>query len=143
MKYRLALVFLVVVSHVRAQDAAAVLARYVQVTGGADLYKRYNSMHLFYTVTHSDKSTENVDYFHDRDGRTLIETDTGTATMDTGVNDGVVWQYSEGKPAQILSGVRAARLLAQSKGFDEDDWHLRYPAAALLPNQTINGVLCR
>jgi hypothetical protein len=115
-----------------AQDAAAVLARYVQVTGGTELYKRYNSLHLFYTVTHADKSAENVDYFHTRDGSTLIETDTGTATLDTGINEGIAWKYSQAKGAQILTGAQAARLLAEQKGFDEDDWKLRYPTAVRL-----------
>jgi hypothetical protein len=97
---------------IRAQDAASVLNRYIQVTGGADLYKRYNSLHLFYAVTHPDKTSENVDYFHTRDGKTLIETDTGSGTRDAGLSEGVVWKYSDSKGAQILSGKQAARLRA-------------------------------
>jgi hypothetical protein len=126
-----------------AQDAASVLNRYVQVTGGVELYKRYNSLHLFYAITHPDKTTENVDYFHTRDGKTLTETDTGTSTRDAGLSEGVVWKYSEAKGAQILSGKQAARFLADSKGFDEDDWHIRYPTVALLTNQVVNGSPCR
>jgi hypothetical protein len=143
MNYRLAVVPFLMAGGLFAQDAAAVLNRYVQVTGGSDLYQRYNSLHLFYTVTRADKSSVNVDYFHTRDGRMLTETDTGSATLDMGVSDGVVWKYSEGKGAQILNGAQAARVLAESKGFDEDDWHLRYPTVALLTNQTINGMACR
>ena len=45
---------------------------------------------------------------------------------------------------EVIGGAEsAARMLAEAKGFDEDDWHLRYPTIALLPNQTINGVPCR
>jgi hypothetical protein len=126
-----------------AQDAASVLTRYLQVTGGPDLYKHYNAIHVFYTATLKDKSTLNVDFFHTRDGKTLTETDTGNATLDSGISDNIAWKYSEAKGAQILSGKEAARMLAESKGFDEDDWHLRYPTIALLTNQTINGVPCR
>jgi hypothetical protein len=73
-----------------------------------------------------------VDYFHTRDGSTLIETDTGTATRDTGVSEGIAWKYSQTAGVKILSGAQAARLLAEQKGFDEDDWKLRYPTAVRL-----------
>jgi len=73
-----------------------------------------------------------VDYFHTRDGSTLIETDTGTLTLDTGVSEGIAWKYSQAAGAKILSGAQAARLLAEQKGFDEDDWKLRYPTAVKL-----------
>ena len=126
-----------------AQDGAAVMNRYVQVTGGAELYQRYHSMHLFYTVTHANKSSENVDYFHGRDGQTVFETDTGSATEDKGVSEGVAWKYSQTKGAQILTGKAAARLLAEQKGFDEDEWRLRFPTVSMLANQTINGVACK
>jgi hypothetical protein len=100
-------------------------------------------VHLFYTITHSDKSTESVDYFHTREGKTLVETDTGSATRDQGVSEGIAWKYSESKGARLLSGKEAARLIAESKGFDEDDWHVRYPTIKLLGNQIINGASCR
>ena len=53
----------------------------------------------------------------------MTETDTGSATRDLGVSEGVAWTYADGK-AQILSGKQAARLVAEAKGFDEDEWHL-------------------
>jgi hypothetical protein len=55
----------------------------------------------------------------------------------------VVWKYAEGKGAQILSGKQGERFIAESKGFDEDDWQVRYPTTVLLTNQAINGVACR
>lgn len=135
--------FLLAAVQVSAQDAASVLNRYVQVTGGSDLYKRFNSLHLFYTVTRADKSSENVDYFHRRDGKTLTETDTGSAVRDAGVTEGIAWKFTEGKGAQILSGKQSARAIAETKGFDADDWHIRFPSVSLLANQNINGVPCR
>ncbi len=138
-----AALFLFAALHASAQDAASVLNRYVQVTGGSDLYRKFNSQHLFYTVTHADKSSENVDYFHARDGKTLTETDTGTVTHDAGVTEGIAWKFTEGKGAQILSGRQSARAIAETKGFDADDWHVQFPSVNLLANQTINGVPCR
>lgn len=142
MKFVAAL-FLLAVAQLSAQDAASVLNRYVQVTGGTDLYKRFNSLHLFYTVTHADKTSDNVDYFHNRDGKTYSETDDGTALHDAGVTEGIAWKFSEARGAQILTGKQAARAIAETKGFDADDWHVRFPSATLLANQTVNGLPCR
>jgi hypothetical protein len=143
MRIRIAILLVASAMRLCAQDAEAVLNRYVRVTGGADLYKRYNALHLFYTVTHADKSTENVDYFHTRDGRTLIETDMGNATRDEGVSEGIAWKYSEAKGAHLLSGKEAERLIAESRGFDEDDWQTRYRSVGMLDNQLVNGAPCR
>ncbi len=125
------------------QDAEAVLNRYVQVTGGAALYKRYNAYHFFYTMTGADKASRNVDLFHARDGRTFIETDDGKQTIDSGISDGVAWKYSQSGGAKILSGASSARMIAEWKGFDEDDWQARFPKVSSLTNQPVNGAPCR
>jgi len=126
-----------------AQDAVSVLNRYVQVTGGADVYRKYKEVHVYSTVTKPDKMTENLAFVHSRNGKTLIERDFGSGTADSGVTEGVAWKFTEGKPAQILTGKLAARLIAEAKGFDEDDWVVRYPKVRLLANESIHGVPCR
>ena len=126
----------------KSPSAAAILDRYVQATGGLDLYRRYAFVSIYSTVTRADQSTFNTTVFHSRDGRVQTEIDAGPESRESGVSSGIVWEFSETKGTRILSGKVAERRLAEARGFDEDDWRERFPTVKYLGSQVVNGKSC-
>ncbi len=122
--------------------AEAVLDRYVQVTGGLSLYRRYGSFRMYSTVTREDRTTFNTAVYHSRDGGTRTEIDAGADSGESGVSNGIVWEYSEKNGVKILSGKVAERRIAEARGLDADDWRIRFPSVKMAGVQTINGKTC-
>lgn len=123
-------------------DAAAILDRYVQVTGGADAYRRYNFVAMYSTVTPDGGEPFYVTEFRSRDGKTQTEIDAGAASRTKGISNGVVWTFSKDKGATIVTGKPAERALANARGLGEDDWRDRFPTVKMAGSQLVNGKQC-
>lgn len=123
-------------------SAAAILDRYIQVTGGQDLYRKCSFGSIYSTVTRDDKTTFNTSTFHSRDGRMQTEIDAGPESSESGVSNGIVWEFSEAKGARILSGKVAQRKLAEAREFGEDEWREQFPTVKYLGQQVVLGANC-
>lgn len=126
----------------KALSAEAVLDRYVQVTGGTEVYRRYGSFAKYSTVTRADGTTFNTAVYHSRNGATQTEIDAGADSGERGIANGIVWEYSKKNGAKVLDGKAAARKLAEARGLDADDWRVRFPEVKSAGTQTINGKSC-
>jgi hypothetical protein len=124
------------------KTAEAVLDRYVQVTGGAEMYRRFGVYAMYCTITRSDGTTFNISVFHSRQGATLTEVDDRDNSQQSGVGNGIAWEYSKKTGARILDGKIADRRIADARGLDVDDWRVRFPAVKLAGVETVNGKLC-
>lgn len=126
----------------KAWSAETVLDRYVQVTGGVALYRRYGYFSMYSTVTREDGTTFNTTVYHSRDGMTRTEIDAGADSGESGAGNGIAWEYSEKKGARILSGKVAARRLAEARGLGADDWRIRFPKVKAAGIEMVNGKSC-
>lgn len=124
------------------KTADAVLDRYVPVTGGAETYRRFVLYRMYSTVTRPDGTTFNTSVSHSRGGATLTEIDDGDNSGETGVGDGIAWEYSEKNGAKILDGKMADRRLAEARGLEADDWRLRFPMVELAGIETVDAKSC-
>jgi hypothetical protein len=122
--------------------AEAILDRYVQVTGGLDIYHRYGSFSKHSSVTRADGTTFYTAVSHGRDGAIWTEIDAGENSREMGVANGVAWEYSKKQGAKILTGKVAARRIAEARGLDADDWRVRFTAVKSVGTETVNSKPC-
>lgn len=123
-------------------SAATILDRYVQVTGGQEHYRGFSFVTIDSSVIQADGTTIYTTIFHSRDGATKTEFDAGEASHESGVSDGIVWEFSKPKGARILNGKVAAREIAKSRGLGDDDWRERFPSAKTAGEEVIYGRVC-
>jgi len=123
-------------------EAATVLDRYVEATGGANAYRKFSVEIVDMTVTAGNGQSAGVTIFRARDGRMRTVVDAGPASEQTGVTDGIPWKFSEEAGARLLTGKPAARQIALSRGFEEDTWREQFPQAVMAGEEIINGRKC-
>src|SRR4051794_14308722 len=72
--------------------AAAILDRYIEVTGGSAAYRKINVSVLEITTTGPDRSNLHTTVFQSRDGREQEESELNGHVQSKGVaNSGVAW----------------------------------------------------
>src|SRR3954468_2913376 len=88
----------------QSSEAAAVLDRYVAVTGGAAAYRKVGAQVLEITMTPPDGPAMDVTIFQARDGRQQIEFQKDKVLHQQGVLNGTAWEYTEAGGPRILAG---------------------------------------
>lgn len=123
-------------------EAAAILDRYVAVTGGLATYRKFSSEVVEMTVTSDDGHTFGITVFRARDGRRQTDIDAGPASRQKGVVNGIAWEFSQSAGARILAGKAAERELAMSHGLGADTWREEFPTAIAQGEQVVDGNKC-
>src|SRR5690348_7843828 len=76
-------------------EAAAILDRYVAVTGGLATYRKFAAEIVDITVTSDDGHSFGITEFRARDGRRQTQIDAGPSSRQKGVLNGVAWEFSQ------------------------------------------------
>jgi len=127
-------------------EAAAILDRYVAVTGGAATYRKFSAEVLEITVTSEDGRSFGMTEFRARDGRRQTEVDAkpgaGLPFKQKGVSNGMAWEVSQAGAARILTGKAADRELALSHGSGADTWREQFPSAVTQGEELVQAKKC-
>ena len=128
--------------HGKLPEPAAVLDRYVEVTGGASTYRKFSVEIIDTTVTAEGGQSAEVTVFRARDGRMRTVVEAGAASEQSGVANGVPWKFSEKSGARLLTGKAGERQVVLSRGFEDDTWREQFPKAVVEGEGTVNGKRC-
>src|SRR4051812_39279543 len=127
-------------------EAAAILDRYVAVTGGLATYRKFSAEVVEITVTPEDGRSFGMTEFRARDGRRQTEVDgkpgLGPAFKQKGFSNGVAWEVSHAGAARILAGKAADRELALSHGLGADTWREQFPTVVTQGEELVQGKKC-
>ena len=122
-------------------DAAAILDRYVEATGGAAAYRKFSFEKVAMIMGPANGYHVDVTSLRSRDGRreTVIES---KQTTRSGVTNGIAWEILPSTGARVLMGDAAKDALARSHGFDIDDWRDEYAKAETIGEAVVHGKAC-
>lgn len=144
----LILVFLIVPVLAHAQDAlpdaATVLNRYVEVTGGKAAYDRIHSRIVAATMEMpgQDLVIQTTQYFRASDRACLVSELAGMGSMSAGYVGDLVWTNNPMSGPKILDGKQAAVI----RQYNSMDWLARWNTTLLEPKvvgkETLEGKEC-
>ena len=122
-------------------DGAAILDRYVDVTGGKSAYEKIQ--------TESDKAVFVSDHgplftvtSYSARGKKRIVTETPGGRTEQGVNGPIVWELSSVTGVRIKQGAEKQHMLARARSVGDLDWRETYNKTETKGEEEINGKSC-
>lgn len=133
-------------STARAQDdaelpeAATILDHYVEVTGGVDAYEARESQIVQGTMEVAAVGlTGSLTIYQDGDNYYSAIDLPGVGIVESGVADGVAWEYSVLQGARIKQGNERAQAVQEARINATARWREIYPTVETTGVETING----
>ncbi len=123
-------------------DGAAILDRYVEVTGGKAAYQKIKSECDKTVVGPEDGPHFSVTACTARGGKKRMITETAGGRAEEGVNDQIVWELSSVTGVRIKEGAEKRRSLARARGATDADWRETFSNAENTGEEEIHGKRC-
>jgi hypothetical protein len=125
-------------------DAATILDRYVEVTGGKEAYAKHKSEIETGTLVYPAQGLKAkiTRYAAEPDNYLASVEITGIGKMDTGVTDGVAWDNSVVLGARIKSGDEKALALREATFNATLYWRKLFPKVETTGVDSVDGEVC-
>ncbi len=125
-------------------DAAAILDRYVEVTGGRAAYEKHHTEIMTGVIEFAAQGLKGkiTRYSAPPDKEySIVELD-GIGSIETGISAGVAWEKSVLLGPRIKSGEEKDQALREAHFNTPIEWRNLYPQAIAVGTKTINGEDC-
>jgi hypothetical protein len=125
-------------------EAATVLDRYVEVTGGKEAYAKHKSEIESGTLEYPAQGIKAkvTRYASEPDSYVASVEITGIGKLDTGVTDGIAWDNSVVLGARIKSGDEKALAIREATFNAVVYWRKLFPKVETTGTETVNGDVC-
>jgi len=125
-------------------DGAAVLDRYVEVTGGKEAYAKHKSEIETGTLEYPAQGLKaKITRYASEPNNYLASVEiAGIGKIDTGVTDGVAWENSVVLGARIKSGEEKALAMREAAFNAIANWRKLFPKVETTGAESVDGVGC-
>lgn len=122
----------------------AIIARYIEVTGGQAAYEKRTSEIATGTVLYAAQGLKGTleRYSQAPDNSYTAIEFTGVGKFEQGVENGVAWEKSNLLGPRVKSGAEKAQALREAVFNNELNWKKLYPKAETAGVETIDGEEC-
>ena len=121
-------------------DAASILDRYVEVTGGIDAYEARQSQIVQGTMEMAAVGLMgSLTIYQDGDNYYTVVDLPGVGLIEAGVTDGIAWENSVLQGARIKQGTERAQAVNEARINATARWREIYPAVETTGVETVNG----
>jgi hypothetical protein len=124
--------------------AESILDRFVEVTGGKDIYEKRKSEVVHGTIEFAAMGLKGtvVEYYQEPGSFYMAMELPGAGKIESGLTNGVAWENSVLQGARIKTGEEKAQTLREADMNSFDHWRDVYRKAEMTGEETVEGEPC-